>query len=192
MSIFIPVTHTLWASIAAAAGHATADGYVINPLPFRVFSLLLHTGSTLLVFGLSWRILGSRSSALAASLLGAAIFAVHPIQVEAVAWISGQKDLLAGFFVLATLTAAIRAAEGGPRKGAWTLATMLLGVLAMLSKPQAVVVLPMIVVVLRACDVPWKRAITVAVPLLLLPAIVVGVIGRSVQPATVVPDGRWC
>jgi tetratricopeptide (TPR) repeat protein len=187
MAIFIPVTHTVWALIAAAAGHATADGYVISPVPFRVLSLALHAASTLLVFDLVRRILRARSGTLAASLLGTAIFAVHPIQVEAVAWISGQKDLLAGFFVLATLTVATRAAEGEPRKGVWTLTMMVLGVLAMLSKPQAVVVLPMIVVVLRARDVSWRRAIAVTVPLL-LPAIVVGVIGRSVQPATVVPD----
>jgi tetratricopeptide (TPR) repeat protein len=64
-------------------------------------SLLLHTLNVLLLFGWLWRL----SGAVFCSFMTAALFALHPLHVESVAWVAERKDLLSGFFTLLTLTA---------------------------------------------------------------------------------------
>src|SRR5207249_1670066 len=60
---------------------------------------LFHTANTLLLFGL----LTSLTSALWRSACVAALFALHPLHVESVAWIAERKDLLSAFFGLLCL-----------------------------------------------------------------------------------------
>lgn len=69
----------------------------LNPVPYHLFSILLHFANTLLVF-LLLRLFFARGP----SFLGAAIFAVHPAHAEAVAWISGRAYLISTFFILTT------------------------------------------------------------------------------------------
>jgi len=64
-------------------------------------NLLLHVANSLLVFLLCNRL----TSALWRSAAVAALFALHPLHVESVAWISERKDVLSGFFFLLTLLA---------------------------------------------------------------------------------------
>jgi hypothetical protein len=71
--------------------------------------------------------------AAAASLL----FAVHPLHVESVTWLSGRKDLLCGAFMAAALWAGLRFQLGGRARWAW--ACLGACALALLSKPTAVV-----------------------------------------------------
>lgn len=92
------------------------------------------------VLALGRGLLGSRWAALAAALL----FAVHPTHVEAVAWISSRKDLVATAFGLAAWWAWIRrsdAAARGEGSGRWYAASLVLFVLALAGK-LSVVVLP--------------------------------------------------
>ena len=67
-------------------------------------SLLLHALNTLLVFLL----LGRLTGALWRSLLAAALFGVHPLHVESVAWVAERKDVLSALFFLLTLLAYAR------------------------------------------------------------------------------------
>jgi Flp pilus assembly protein TadD len=67
----------------------------------HLVNLALHIANTLLVFGLLRRMTG----AMWRSATVAALFALHPLRVESVAWITERKDLLAGFFFLLTLLA---------------------------------------------------------------------------------------
>lgn len=181
MAIYMPVTRTAWAVLALAGGHADSNGFVVNPVPFRVFGLAVHVASTLLVFSILRRIVGDRHWFAAA--IGAAVFAVHPLQVESVTWISGQKDLLAGLFTLLAVQLAMSAADAtDARRPAWLGAVWLAGAMAMLSKPQAMVAPAVIALVLAQTGVPWRRALAMVTPLILL-AGVTAAIARNVQPA---------
>lgn len=72
-----------------------------KPAGYHVTNLVFHTANCLLLFGLLYRLFGSISR----SAIVAALFAVHPLHVESVAWISERKDVLSGFFLLLTLLA---------------------------------------------------------------------------------------
>ena len=74
----------------------------IEPFGYHAALLFIHLANTSLVYVVARRIFSS--SAMAATI-GAAIFALHPLGVESVAWISGVPDPLAAFFLLAALLA---------------------------------------------------------------------------------------
>jgi Flp pilus assembly protein TadD len=67
----------------------------LNPFGYHLTSILLHVATTFVVFLLMMRIVKEKSIALFASLL----FALHPIQTESVAWVSGRIDLLLGLAI---------------------------------------------------------------------------------------------
>ncbi len=102
--LYIPITYTLWAVAAVVGWRGGRPPTAIDPAIFHGLNVAVHAANAVLVFsvlrsGLEKRAPNPRRD-LAAGL-GALLFAVHPIQVEAVAWISGMKDLLFGFFALA-------------------------------------------------------------------------------------------
>src|ERR1035437_9811943 len=71
-------------------------------------SLFLHTLNTLLLFVLLRRMTGRRGP----SAMVAALFALHPLQVDSVAWIAERKNVLSAFFFMLTLWTYARYAEG--------------------------------------------------------------------------------
>jgi len=103
-----------------------------NPSGHHLTSLLIHLANVLLLF---W-VLHMMTGTLWRSALVAALFAVHPINVESVAWIAERKNLLSTFFWLLTMWAYIRYA----RKPAWNTYLVVFGsfALALMSKPMAV------------------------------------------------------
>src|SRR6266566_2944617 len=93
---------------------------------------LIHAANTLLLFWFLLRTTHARWS----SALVAALFALHPLHVESVAWASERKDTLSTFFGLLSLIAYTRYAEApSVRRYAWTCVTLALGLLA---KPMLV------------------------------------------------------
>jgi tetratricopeptide (TPR) repeat protein len=81
--LYIPMTYlSFWLERAC---------FGLKPGVLHSTNLLLHLGNVLLLWGL----LRLRSGAGLIAFAGALIFALHPLQVEAVAWCSGRKDLLA-------------------------------------------------------------------------------------------------
>ncbi|MGA9752797.1 MAG: tetratricopeptide repeat protein [Acidobacteriota bacterium] len=64
-------------------------------------NLLFHIGSTLLLFAFLWK----TTRAFWRSLVVALLFAIHPLHMESVAWISERKDVLSTFFLMAMLVA---------------------------------------------------------------------------------------
>ena len=71
----------------------------LNPWGHHLTNVLFHSLNAALVFVLLLRL----TNATWRSLLVAALFAVHPLHVESVAWVSERKDVLSGFFGLLTL-----------------------------------------------------------------------------------------
>ena len=93
---------------------------------------LIHAANTLLVFYFLFRTTHARWP----SVLVAALFALHPLHVESVAWASERKDTLCTFFGLLSLIAYVRYAEARSiSRYAWVAITLALGLLA---KPMLV------------------------------------------------------
>jgi Flp pilus assembly protein TadD len=93
---------------------------------------LIHTANTLLVF---WFLLRTTHARWPSALV-AALFALHPLHVESVAWASERKDTLSTFFGLLSLIAYVRYAEAPSiRRYAWVAIMLALGLLA---KPMLV------------------------------------------------------
>src|SRR5437868_7411950 len=93
---------------------------------------LVHVANTLLVF---WFLFGTTRARWPSALV-AALFALHPLHVESVAWASERKDTLSTFFGLLSLIAYVRYAEAPSiRRYTWVAITLALGLLA---KPMLV------------------------------------------------------
>lgn len=115
-------------------------GYV---LPWwHLSSLLLHLAATLLVFKVGVKILRQEWTAA----LGALLFALHPIHVESVAYVTASTDVLVTVFLLLAVLAYYRFREG--RSFAWLAISVVCSGLAMCSKENAVM-LPFVIV---ACE----------------------------------------
>jgi tetratricopeptide (TPR) repeat protein len=87
----------------------------LNPWGHHLTNALLHALNAGLVFTLLQQMTGARWR----SLLVAALFAVHPLRVDSVAWVAERKDVLSGFFGLLALIAYARYAKGKREKGKW-------------------------------------------------------------------------
>jgi hypothetical protein len=112
----------------------------LNPGPPHWENLLLHVLNTGLVF-LVWRRMAAAGNRegnvdpMWPSALVAALFALHPLHVESVAWISERKDVLSTAFWLLTLLAYARWVER-PSRGRYALVALGTA-LALMSKPMA-------------------------------------------------------
>ena len=81
--------------------------YGLKPAGHHLTNLLLHVVNTVLLFILLRRLTG----AVGRSAFVAALFALHPLHVESVAWVSERKDVLSALFFMLTLWAYARYAE---------------------------------------------------------------------------------
>lgn len=146
---YVPLTYSLWGLLAMGARHTAADGKVVfNAAWFHAANLLAHAISAALVFLILKRLVGPRWAAW----VGAMVFAVHPIQVEAVAWAASMYTPLSGMFALLAAWQYLRFSDARAERapGAWghyAVATIAF-VLGMLTKPSIVAV-PLIVAALE-------------------------------------------
>ncbi len=117
----------------------------ISPKPFIIGNIILHALNTILVFILMY-FLFTRNMILA--FFVAALFAVHPMHVESVAWISARKDVLSGFFFLSGLISWYKYLNNKAKNYLWLSLSFCLFILACLSKATAVV-FPVIAILIR-------------------------------------------
>src|SRR2546423_5916665 len=97
-------------------------------------NVVLHTIAVLLLF----RVLRVATGALWPSAFVAALFAIHPLHVESVAWVSERKDVLSAVFFMLTLAAYVRYAIA-PFLGRYFVVAMIF-TLGLMSKPMLVTV----------------------------------------------------
>lgn len=130
MGFYHPIT---WLSLML-------DSYLFGhaPTAFHVTNIWLHVANCLLVFRLMWRMLGSKWVAFAIAVL----FAVHPANVESVAWVSERKGLLATLFFLLSALSYLRYFES--RRCRFAVFALFLYLLSLLSKPTYMVAFPAI------------------------------------------------
>ncbi len=150
---------TLWIPLTWISFMADISFFGLNPGAMHAVNLAWHLASTVLLFLTLRRLTGN----LWASAFVAALFGLHPVNVESVAWVTERKNVLSTFFWLAAIAAYARYAEQ-PRPGRY-LAVLLGAALALLSKPMAVT-LPCTLLLLDVW--PLERWRTVAWPRLLL------------------------
>ena len=115
--------------------------YGLNAGGYHLTNRILHILSTLLLFWLFCRMTG----AIWKSAFVAALFALHPLHVESVAWIAERKDVLSGFFWMLTLCLYVYYTEKPAIKR--YLLVLFSFVCALMSKPM-VVTLPVIMILL--------------------------------------------
>jgi hypothetical protein len=87
------------------------DLFGMKPWGYHLTNVILHSANAVLLLLVLQRATGSTWR----SVLAAALWAVHPLRVESVAWVTERKDVLAGFFALATLYAYVRYAQSPGR-----------------------------------------------------------------------------
>ena len=146
-----------------------------RPAGYHAGNVLLHALNAVLAMKLLERLRLPRGWAL----VGALLFASHPLTAEPVAWVTGRKDLLAATFGLASLLAWLRPTPSG-RSDA--LANLLF-TLSALSQP-AVFALPVFALILRARapGTPVRRALVAVLPSLL---VVVGLAVASIAVGSI-------
>jgi tetratricopeptide (TPR) repeat protein len=121
-----------WHPVTWLSHLADVELFGLAPAGPHAVNLLLHLANTVLLFGLFRALTG----ALWRPALTAALFAIHPLHVESVAWISERKDLLSACFGLLALHAYRRfAASPGRRRYALVAAWF---ALSLLSKPMLI------------------------------------------------------
>lgn len=159
-----------------------------NPpvLFFHLTNLAIHLINTLLVLALARRIFGNGVAALAVALL----FGLHPIQTEAVAYISGRRDVLSTFFFLAGLLIYLgrSRSDDTPRDASWwaVLTVPVLFAAGLLTK-EMVVTLPAVMLLIDLVRRPRLGPARVALHLLVW-ALALGFVGFKVTNPTLVAE----
>jgi hypothetical protein len=157
--LYRPLTSTL------LAVEWVADGG--RPVLFRIVSILLYIGAVLAVYRLARRLVDSGPAWLAAAL-----FAVHPVHVEAVAVAVNQAELIVGALLAMLMTAYIdRRRKSGPLTPRWILAMAIGYVGAILFKEHAIL-LPALMVAAEFTVIvdprPWRERAAALRPLFLV------------------------
>ena len=143
---------------------------------YHLFNLLFHLVNCYLVYRLA--LLLSKNNSLIA-LVTSLLFAIHPLHVESVAWISERKDVLYALFFLAGHTAFTKYIDTASKKQYWL--TLLFVVLSLMSKPAAVIfpVSLFCIDILRRRQFSFKLIIE-KIPFF-IPAIIMGLLTINAQ-----------
>ncbi len=174
------LNYHMWNPLTRISFLADFHFHGMNPAGYHLTNLLLHLANVLFLFG--W--LRSMTGAVWRSAVVAAFFAVHPLRVESVAWVTERKDVLSTFFGLLTLWGYALYVK----RPSWGRYLGLMGglVLSLLAKPM-LVTLPAIFFLLDywplgrlAANGPsWRRLVLEKVPLFIVAGAVAGVIRYS-------------
>ena len=125
----------------------------MNAAGYHLTSLLLHAVTAVLFYFVSRHLIGLATgrpdawATAAGAAVAALLFAVHPLRVESVVWVTERRDVVSGVFYMLALLAWFRAVEREPRSRPWYWASVALFAGALLSKALTVA-LPVVLLVL--------------------------------------------
>jgi protein O-mannosyl-transferase len=133
---FTHVHATNWHPLTTISHMLDCQLYGLQPWGHHLTSILLHATAAILLFLALRKLTG----AVWPSLLVAAVFAIHPLRVESVAWVSERKDVLSGVFFMLILWAYARYARGNSARSFWYIMVVVLFALGLMCKPTLVTV----------------------------------------------------
>jgi tetratricopeptide (TPR) repeat protein len=172
--IFMQPHSANWHPLTSFSHMLDCQLHGLNPAGHHLSNTVLHMATVLLLF----LVLKSMTGSLWRSAFVAAVFAIHPLRVESVAWISERKDVLSGFFFMLTLGAYLHYTRR-PFSLRRYVPVCLLFALGLMSKPMLVTT-PFVLLLLdwwplkRIQDPPTRKNIAglliEKIPLLLLSA----------------------
>ena len=133
----------------------------MSPMGYHLTSLLLHATNAVLLYHLTRRLLAlsgvvpsSEQTLTIPAAFAALIFAVHPLRVESVVWVTERRDVLSLLFYLGSVIAYVRAFGASERRRRWYWISVALFLCALLSKATAMT-LPAVLLILNVY--PLKR-----------------------------------
>lgn len=129
---FSSFDHANWHPLTWLSHMLAIEFFGLNPSGHHLANVVLHLANTLLLFFLLRQATGCRWR----SLFTAALFGLHPLHVESVAWVVERKDLLSTLFMLLTMQAYGRYATS--RTAAAYCAALLFFALGLMAKPMLV------------------------------------------------------
>lgn len=158
-----------WTPLTSLSLMLDAQLFGANAGGFHLTNLLLHTANVLLLFAVLWQM----TRTVWQSAVVAALFAIHPLHVESVAWISERKDVLCTFFGFLALWAYARYASRNSRAA---YAAALVAFACSLMSKQMLVTLPCLLLLLdywplRRAGRPLGRLILEKLPFFALAAV---------------------
>ncbi|WP_395737191.1 tetratricopeptide repeat protein [Prosthecobacter sp.] len=164
-----------WRPVSIMSHMLDVSLFGLNAGAHHMMSVALHALTAVALF----LVMRAMTGRLWPSAFVAAVFAIHPLHVESVAWVGERKDVLSGLFFVLALGAYQRFVQRPFHLGIYLL-LLLMSALSMMSKPM-LVTLPCVLLLLdhwplgRTRSVPLKRLFIEKIPLFLMTATVAGI-----------------
>jgi Flp pilus assembly protein TadD len=164
-----------WRPVSIMSHMLDVSLFGLNAGAHHMMSVALHALAAVLLF----LVLRGMTGRMWSSAFVAAVFAMHPLRVESVAWVAERKDVLSGLFLMLALGAYLRHVRRSFRWGSYSL-LLLMGALAMMSKAM-LVTLPCVLLLLdhwplgRTQSVAPGRLLVEKIPLFIMAFIVAGI-----------------
>jgi protein O-mannosyl-transferase len=130
-----------WHPLTTISHMIDCQVFGLNPAGHHLGNVLLHTAGALLLFS----VLNGMTGAIWRSAFVAAVFAIHPLRAESVAWVAERKDVLSGVFFMLTLAAYVYYVRKPSLRN--YAATLLFFAFSLMAKPM-VVTLPVLLLLL--------------------------------------------
>src|SRR5437667_3827405 len=155
---FTHVHASNWHPLTTISHILDCQVYGLQPWGHHLTNILLHAAAAILLFLALRELTGN----LWPSVFVAAVFAVHPLRVESVAWVSERKDVLSGVFFVLILWAYARYARGNAPSSFWYITVVVFFAFGLMCKPTLVTV-PFVLLLLDYWPLgrtqqPWSRA----------------------------------
>jgi len=141
----------------------------LNPVAYHLFNVIVHVANVLLL----WRVL--RLLRVPGAWFGAALWALHPVMVQSVAWITELKNTQSCFFYLLSILFFLKADENEGRPYRWRFSLSLLFFALAVTSKTSTVMLP---VVLALC-IWWRRGLRGRDLIALIPFLCISVIAGA-------------